>query len=441
MSNKGYKVFVGSEYNVRVAPSTSSTNKVDFTQEGSVKLIFPTSTSIKKEVEVVETARLGIPTPLKYLGKTQITGDVGDVATPNGVGFYTGMTYGGIIKSKDNDKALVSIESDGKMLLTWDSAAKTLKIKVEDEAEDTITGINTVKDLVDEVNKVANNKYLAVLHIGEGKEAIEINKPSINATVRTFIECGALSQDYKNTIAPFITYIIPRRGDPRYFNILESSNRAPMSMQFWGCRFLSLGYQFQNSNLTNVTANIWGGYTDDFTGTPTQAEVDDMQNVYAQTNGHTTCYMSKQKADTVASVTNTFQWNVEPAWNIKNEPYEIAVSKYSDTYDVEAMFNEQSKELFQNKVNNKENLSIMLDTNLVIDGKAYKLIKHTSSLLGQPQYPDIADGVIQLNASGFTAVASMSDPYSSMFIITGDKKEDVTYEEAQILKDFSAYVK
>lgn len=441
MPNKGYKVFVGSEYNVRVAPSTSSTDKVDFTQKGSVKLIFPTSTSIKKEVEVVETARLGIPTPLKYLGKTQITGDVGDVATPNGVGFYTGMTYGGIIKSKDNDKALVSIESDGKMLLTWDGAAKTLKIKVEDEAEDTITDINTVKDLVDKVNQVANNKYLAVLHIGEGTEAIEINEQSINATVRTFIECGALSQDYKNTIAPFITYIIPRRGDPRYFNILESSNRAPMSMQFWGCRFLSLGYQFQNSNLTNVTANIWGGYTDDFTGTPTQAEVDDMQNVYAQTNGHTTCYMSKQKADTVASVTNTFQWNVEPAWNIKNEPYEIAVSKYSDTYDVEAMFNEQSKELFQNKVNNKENLSIMLDTNLVIDGKAYKLIKHTSSLLGQPQYPDIADGVIQLNASGFTAVASMSDPYSSMFIITGDKKEDVTYEEAQILKDFSAYVK
>lgn len=441
MPNKGYKVFVGSEYNVRVAPSTSSTDKVDFTQKDSVKLIFPTSTSIKKEVEIVETSRLGIPTPLKYLGKTQIAGDMGDVATPNGVGFYTSMTLGGIIKSEANDKALVSIESDGKMLLTWDAGAKTLKIKVEDTAEDTFANLTTVKSLVDAVNAIANNKYLAVLHIGTGDEAIDITETSINSTVRAFLTCGALSEDYKKTVAPFITYIIPRRGDPRYFNILETSNRAPMSMQFWGCRFLSLGYQFQNSNLTNVTANIWGGYTDDFTGTPTQAEVDDMQNVYAQTNGHTTCYMSKQKADTVASVTNTFQWNVEPAWNIKNEPYEIAVSKYTDSYDVEAMFNEQSKELFQNRVNNKENLSIMLDTNLVIDGKSYKFIKHSSSLLGQPQYPDIADGVIQLNASGFTAVATMSDPYSSMFIITGDKRETVTYKEAQILKDFSAYVK
>lgn len=445
IEKKGLKVFVGSEYNIRVAESTNSTEAVDFTQKGNVRLIFPTSASIKKDIEVIETKRLGVATALKYLGKTQITGDQGDVMTPNGAAWYNDMTLGGTFKAEENNQALISIEADGEFLFTYTADTNVILENMNKQDTIDITATTTVKEFIDKVNAIkddsGNQKYLAVLHIGEGTEILKFEDTSINGRVREFFRCGDLSEGYKKTIAPYINYIIPRRGDPRYFNILESSNRAPMSTQFYGCRFLSLNTQYQNSNLTNITANIWGGYAKDFTGTPTQAEVDDLNNVYAQTNHMTSTYCSKQRATAVASLTNTFTWEVEPQWNITNEPYEIPVSSYTDSYDFEIMFNEQSKSIFQDKVNNGENISIMIDTSVMKDNKEYKFIKSSKTLLGQPQYPAVADGIISLSASGFTSVANTADPYTSMVIVTSDKKFNITYTEQQIKNDFNGYIK
>lgn len=445
IEKKGLKTYVGSEYNIRVASAKDSQDKIDFTKvESKAVMMFPTSNSMKKDIEVIESKRLGIATSLKYLGKTQITGDQGDVATPNGIAWYNDMVLGGVVKSVENDKAIISIEAEGEFLLSVIGATTVVIENTTSKDEITITDNMTVKQFIDAVNKIKDNekqKYLAVLHVGDGSETLSFSEDSYNCNIRHFFEAGSLSDETKKTVAPYITYIIPRRGDPRYFNILESSNRAPMSTQFWGCRFLSLSTQFQNSNLTNLTANIWGGYAGDFDGTPTQAEIDDLNNVYSQTNYMTATYCSRQRATTLASMTNTFTWTVEPSWNISNEPYEIPVSAYADSFDFEMMFNEQSKALFQDKVNNGENISIMIDTTCMKDGKEYKYIKSAKSLLGQPQYPQIADGVIQLSASGFTAVASPNDPYTSLVIITSDKKFDITYTKDQIQKDFSGYTK
>lgn len=447
IEKKGLKVFVGGQYQVRVAESKDSTKKIDFTQKGTSKLLFPTSMSLKKDIEVIESERMGILTALKFLGKTQITGDLGDVATPNGMNWYSDMVLGGTFKSEKNDQALISIEADGNFIFKIEAD----KVSIIEDANTTneiqIAG-KTVKDFIDEVNKIkdvdGNQKYLAILHIGEGTEnlAFELKAGDYNCSIREFFRVGALSEDYKKTIAPFINFIIPRMGDARYFNLLESSARAPMSYHYYGCRFLSLNSQYQNNNLTNLTANIWGGYLEDFKGTPTQSEVDDLSPVYAQTNSRTRCYVSKQRATTVASMTNAFQWSVEPQWNITNEPYEIPNSKYSDSYDFEAMFNEQSKKIFEENMIKAKNISLMLDTNVVKNGKEYKYIKSAKTLLGQPQYPDISgSGVIQLNASGFTAVASPFDPYTSMIIVTSDIQNKITYTEDDIKKDFPDYIK
>ena len=91
---------------------------------------------------------------------------------------------------------------------------------------------------------------------------------------------------------------------------------------------------------------------------------------------------------------------------------------------------------------NAKNISLLLDTNVVKNGKEYKFIKSAKTLLGQPQYPDISgSGTIALNASGFTAIASPFDPYTSMIIVTSDIKNDVNYTEDDIKKDFPDYIK
>lgn len=449
---KGLKVFVGSEYNVRVSSSINSTEVVDFTKPGTVRLAFPTSLSIKKEREIIDQPRIGLPTNVKILGKTQIMGDMGDVTTPNGAAWYADMCLGGTFKSLKNDQALISIEGEDKFLvdITKDASAQTTQVDfVLDEATTktiTVTAGMTLQEFVDAVNAFTddsgNKIFMAVIHIGEGTEVLnfEGTETSFNCSIREFFRVGKLSEAYKKTLAPYIHFIIPRRGDARYFNVLVSSIRAPMSTQYSGCRFLSLNMQYQNSNLTNLTGNVWAAYAYEFSGVPAQAEIDDISSAYAQTNGQTKAYICRQKALAVASMTNNFGWTVEPQWNISNEAYEVPVSKYTDSYDLEMMFNEQSRNIFEKYVNEGKNISVMLDTNAIKNAKNYKIIKSSKTLLGQPQYPEIADGVIQLNASGFTAVASVSDPYTSLMIITSDKELGISYTKEQIEKDFPAYI-
>lgn len=304
----------------------------------------------------------------------------------------------------------------------------------------------TVAEFVKEVNDIKDNNneqiFLAILHIGEGSELLnfEDNTESYSCSIREFFRVGNLSDSYKKKVAPYLNFIIPRRGEARYFNMLISNQRNVESYQYYGCRFLSLNMQYANNALTQLTANIWGGYVDDFDGIPSQAEVDDTATAFAQTNGRTKAYCSRQRATAIASMTNNFAWSVEPQWNISNEPYEIPLAKYTDSYDFEMMFNEQSKNIFEKYVTEGKNISVLLDTSSYKGGKEYKIIKSSKTLLGQPQYPALADGVIQLTASGFTSIASISNPYTSLIIVTSDKQFNITYTQEQIKEDFPAYL-
>lgn len=447
LMEKGLDVFVGSEFNIRVAKSKDIKDVIDFEDPGKVELKLPTDFSVKKEVEIIDQPRIGLPTNVKILGKTQITGDMGDISTPNGIPWYASMCLGGVVRSVENDNALISIEYDGSFILDIERGGGGETSKVDFVFSDTRTeSVNvpsnmTVSEFVDKVNEI--DGLFCVLHIGDGKEVLnfETGTDEYNTHIIGFYRTGALSEDYKRETAPFIHYIVPRRGDPMYFNILASSKRAPANYLYSGCRLLSFNMTYQNNNLTNTTVNIWAGFCDEFTGTPTQANVDDISTAYAQTNGRTKVYSSGMEAMVVASLTNNFQWVVEPSWNISNEPYNIPVLKYTDSFDLEMMFNEQSKSIFEKRVLEGKNISVMIHTRGFTGGKRYDLIKSAKTLLGQPQFPTIADGVIQLQASGFTAVANIYDPFTSMFIMTSDRKLDVTYTEDEIKSDFPDYIK
>jgi len=454
-NNKGLRAFVGSEYNIRVAKSSNSKEFIDFTQKGNTKLIFPTSFTVKKNVEVIDQSRIGLPTNIKILGKSQITGDMGDIITPNGIAFYTAMSLGGVTKSLENNKAFISIEYDGNFIvdITKDINGKTTQIDIvlDENTKRTIAisenmTITSFLDLINSFKTPSNeNEFLAIMHIGDGSEILNFEEGendaimSINSSIREFFRVGDLSEEYKTTIAPYINFIIPKRGSPEYFNILVSSRNAILNTQYGGCRMLTLNMSYQNNNLTNITTNIWAGYDKDFDGEPSQAEVDDVSTAYSQTNGRTKVFYSGKMAMALSTVTNNFEWIIEPNWNISNDPYEVPISKYTDSYDIEAIFNEETKEIFQDRVNNNKNISLMIETSTMKNAKEYKIIKSTKTLLGQPQYPSIADGVISLQASGFTSKASVYDPYTTLMIITSDINIGVNYTKEEIVKDFSGY--
>lgn len=454
-NNKGLRAFVGSEYNIRVAKSSNSKEFIDFTQKGNTKLIFPTSFTIKKNVEVIDQARIGLPTNIKILGKSQITGDMGDIITPNGIAFYTAMSLGGVTKSLENTKAFISIEYDGNFIvdITKDINGKTTQIDIvlSENTKRTIAisenmTVTSFLGLLNSFKTPSNeNELLATIHIGDGSEILNFEEgendtiTSINSSIREFFRLGDLSEEYKTTVAPYINFIIPKKGNPEYFNILVSSRNTILNTQYGGCRMLTLNMSYQNNNLTNITTNIWAGYDKDFGGEASQAEVDDVATAYSQTNGRTKVFCSGKIAMALSTVTNNFEWIIEPNWNISNAPYEVPISKYTDSYDIEAMFNEETKEIFQDRVNNNKNISLMIETSTMKNGKEYKIIKSTKTLLGQPQYPSIADGVISLQASGFTSKASIYDPYTTLMIITSDINIGVNYTKEEIVKDFSGY--
>lgn len=455
-AQEGLKVYQGSEYNIRIAPSNGIKEEIDFTLEGSSRLVFPSSFTIKEEKEIIEQALIGLPTALKFLGKTQIMGDIGDIATTNGIAYTTALTLGGVVKSENNDKALISITyTKGEFVIDITKTATTTT-QVDFVLSPTVTKsitINsgmTVREFIEAVNNIEdenNNKlFLALLHIGEGTETLNFFDGKENTTtcipsnVCEFFTVGDLADEYKKTLAPYIHFIIPKRGNANYFNLLVSSVRAPMSKQYTGCRFLSLNMTYANSALTTVTSNVWGGKADDYYKTPTQAEVDDISQAYSQTNGQTSIYICGERGLAIGSMTNNFAWAVEPSWNVANEPYEVPQVKYTDSFDFEAMFNKQSNYIFQKRVNESKNIDVLLETNTIKNDLNYKLIKSAKTLLGQPQYPEIAEGVISLNASGFTSIASTGDPFTTMMIMTSDSLLDVNYTKEQVKLDFPNWV-
>lgn len=104
------------------------------------------------------------------------------------------------------------------------------------------------------------------------------------------------------------------------------------------------------------------------------------------------------------------------------------------------MFNKQAAEIFEKRVLDNKNISALIDTRTFLNGKKYQPIKYAKTLLGQPQYPAIADGIIQLQASGFTSVANTYDPYTSCMIITSDVSLTVNYTGAEMKQDFPDYI-
>lgn len=448
IDKNGLKVDVGNSFKVRVADSASSTDIVDFTQAGNISLRFPVDLSLKQETEIIEQSLIGIATSLKFLGKTTIQGDVNDIATANGITWYAKNTLGGVHLSRLNNKAMLTIETETGYILSVErdtsltgQVNKVIISRVgKTDIEIIITAGTTVKQFVDKVNAI--DDFSAVLLIGEGTELfnIEAGKDLFTCHILQHFFVGELTEAYKKTIAEFVNIIIPKRGNPNYFNLLVESRRAEAAWQYVGARLLKLGLAFANSALTNVSSSIWASGKAEFAGTPAQATVDDIKAAYSQTNGRTVVYSCGVKANAVASCTNNLELAVEPQWNISNEAYEIPVEKYTDSYDFELMFNKQSAEIFEKRVLANKNISVLIVSETFLNAKKYQLIKYAKTLLGQPQYPAIADGVIQLQASGFTSVANTYDPFTSCMIITSDVSLVVNYTEAQMKQDFPDYI-
>lgn len=447
IDKNGLVVNVGNTFNVRVAKSKDSKEIVDFTQEGNTNLIFPSDMSLKRETEILEQSLIGVPTTLKYLGKTSITGDMNDITTPNGVTWYASKCLGGVRLSRENNKALITIETDRSYIIDIerDTALSGTANKVKfagldmPEIEIAVKTGMTVNEFIEEVNKI--DGFTAILIVGSGKEVFnpESGRDIYTSHIIQTLFCGDLTEDYKKTTPKYIHFIIPKRGTPSYFNMLVNSKKAGISSQYVGCRLLKFNMAYANSALTTTSASIWASAIADFSGVPKQAVIDDVKAAYAQTNGRTTVYSCGVKANTVASMTNNFELQVEPQWNISNEAYETPNSKYTDSYDFEMMFNKQASDIFEKRVLENKNISVLAVTEAKLNGRKYQIVKTAKTLLGQPQYPTIADGVIQLQASGFTSVANTYDPYTSLMIITSDYKLEENYSDDEIKEDFPEY--
>lgn len=114
----------------------------------------------------------------------------------------------------------------------------------------------------------------------------------------------------------------------------------------------------------------------------------------------------------------------------------MPIEKYTDSYDFEMIFNEQSREIFERRVLENKNISVMCLSEAFLSGRKYQIIKYSKTLLGKPQYPTIADGVINLEASAFTTCANNYDPFTSTMIITSDIMLDINYSKEDIKKDY-----
>ena len=444
----GLIVFVGSQVDTRVAPSVGVSDIVDFTVQDNILLRFPMNSALKKTVDIIEQNLLGRRTTLKFLGKEQILGDTGDILSPNGMAWIANTTLNGTVISEMNDKGLISIESASEVFtieftrdtpLTGDVLSITIARPNETDVVIPITGATTINDIITAINAV--DGLSSFLHIGEGTEivtfptGIDVYSEKITA----FVRWGDLTVVYQNELAPFIQFLIPKIGSPNYFNLLNSSSKAPIDFQYIGTRIMNWNVGYANNALTTSTNSLWAGSVQSFTGVPVQDRIEDVESAYTQTNGRTRSFLCGVEATSVSSAVNNFAWSVEPNWNINNQPYEIPNEKYNDTFDFSTMFNSQSKAVFETRVLANDNISTVLETTTFGNGKQYHMIKSAKTLLGQPQFPDLASDLIPLDATGFNAIDNPADPFTSMWIITSDIEYPVNYTEAELKIDFPAY--
>lgn len=441
-NNEGKNVYVGSMFSVRVANSRSIDEIIDFTKDEEASLVFPSEVTVKKEVDVIEESLIGIPTSLKFLGKSQITGDINDITTPNGIIWYAANAFGGIVLSRKNEKALITIETDGRFIIEAKRedgklVSVLLKHSVLDDVKIDISENTTVSDFVSRLNE--HSGFHAVIHVGTGNEIFTLEKDFFSSSVIEHIFAGDLESEYKKTLAKYIYVITPKRGEPLWFNMLVGSDNAQMNCQYVGCRLLKLNINYANNSLTKVSSSIWASNAIEFNGVLAKSKLDDVKGAYSQTGGRTKVYVSGVEAKSISSITSNFEISVEPKYNISNEAYSIPVMKYSDSYDFEMIFNEESKSIFEKRVIENKNISLIIASETYSSGVKYQMIKYSKTLLGQPQYPSIADGVIAFQASGFTSVANSYDPYTSTVIVTGDVLLEANYDEDQMKKDFPEY--
>lgn len=319
IDKNGLKVNVGNSFNVRVAEAKDSKEVVDFTNEGTTALIFPNDLSLKQDTEVIEQSLIGIPTSIKFLGKTTITGEINDITTPNGITWYAKNTLGGVVVSKENNEALITIETSTSFIISVERE-NNLIVKLSlvrganyPNIEIPITINMTVREVVDAINSA--DDFSAILLIGTGEEVFTLptSKDVYACHIIEHLFCGELKEEYKKTIAKYVHVIIPKRGNANYFNMLIESKSANANWLYTGCRLLKLNMSYNNSALTTTSSSIWASARAQFSGIAKQAIIDDVKAAYAQTNGRTVVYSCGVKANALSSLTNNFELSVEPA--------------------------------------------------------------------------------------------------------------------------------
>ena len=229
-----------------------------------------------------------------------------------------------------------------------------------------------------------------------------------------FLESGLLTDEEKKQYPAFLSSIMPRQGEPQYFNALVSQTQSKMSTsQYIGCQFKSINFNFANKALTAISSSLWVTSEKTFNEAP-KIEAERTENrdvVMAQTNKYPTkMFISGLEAMSVSDATIAFEWTKDDIYNISVIRYNTPNGKYTLTIGGNAMFNKQSEELFYNWLLNGQRLSMVLETNMKWKNKYYPLIFVCTDVNGQPSKPAIAaTGNLQVALNGFQGLEQSED--------------------------------
>ena len=434
---EGLNVFTGSSYRVAIAKTQTQYEEINFSdtsQKTGKYIVFPTTVGVSPTVEQLTADYVGAPTTDTYPGAITYAGDFGLGGFPNSIAYYMSMVWANV-QTKNITSPILVISGLNTFALkftvedTVDYKVTRLEILTEKDTGDgydsrfiDIPDDMTNGQLIQAINNFDN--FSARLQIGNTDSAVDfsqflkdnkLNDELVFAYKRiAFLESGLLIDEEKKEYPAFLSSIMPREGEPQYFNALVSQIQSKMSTsQYTGCQFKSINFNFANKALTTISSSLWVTAEKTFNEAP-KLEVERVENrdvVMAQTNKYPTkMFISGLEAMSVSDATLAFEWTKDDIYNISVIRYNTPNGKYTLTIGGNAMFNKQSEELFYNWLLNGQRLSMVLETNMKWKNKNYPLIFVCTDVNGQPSKPAIAaTGNLQVALNGFQGLEQSED--------------------------------
>ncbi|MEI0493896.1 phage tail protein [Brachyspira intermedia] len=436
-ATEGLNVYTGASYRAAIAKTQTQNEEVNFSDNLNKQgkyIVYPTNVGVAPTVEQLTADYVGAPTTDTYPGAITYAGDFGIGGFPNSIAYYISMVWADV-QTKNITSPIMVISGLNNFALkftvedTVDYKATRLEILTEKDTGDSynsrfidITDGMTNGQLIEAINNF--DDFSARLQIGSLDSEADfsqflkdnkLNDELVFAYKRiAFLESGLLTDEEKKQYPAFLSSIMPRQGEPQYFNALVSQIQSKMSTsQYVGCQFKSINFNFANKALTTISSSLWVTSEKTFNEAP-KIEAERTENrdvVMAQTNKYPTkMFISGLEAMSVSDATIAFEWTKDDIYNISVIRYNTPNGKYTLTIGGNAMFNKQSEELFYNWLLNGQRLSMVLETNMKWKNKYYPLIFVCTDVNGQPSKPAIAaTGNLQVALNGFQGLEQSED--------------------------------